>query len=118
MKTAKHLILYDAHCQLCLNSIKFIKRHDKHHRFNYAALDSNASHAHLTGKNAYLKKEDTLILLENVKTKKTKVWIRSKGIFRIFWILGGPWKFLGALGYLPFGGDVIYRFIAHHRKKN
>ena len=71
----------------------------------------------LTGENASLRQMNTLVVIENIGTAEQKIWIRGKGALRIFWLIGGWWRLLGVLSYLPFGTDIIYRLIARHRHK-
>jgi predicted DCC family thiol-disulfide oxidoreductase YuxK len=62
------------------------------------------------------KTENSLVLIENYSAINQKIYLRSKGVFRIFWILGGKWKLLGILSFLPFLFDLVYTFIASHRQ--
>lgn len=108
----QHLIFFDAHCSLCQRSIGFIMKIDRKEIFGFAPLDGKTASKYL---DADLLRENTLILLENYNTNK-KVWIRGRGVCRIFWLIGGPWRLLGWAWCIPFGVDGIYRLIAMHRR--
>ncbi len=111
----KSLILFDRDCPLCRRSIRFIFARDLKHRFLFAPLSGKTAQEEL--KNTRLLKENTLILLEDWRTPQQRLWIRGRGAFRILWLLGGRWRLLGWLCFIPFGVDLCYRLIAHHRDR-
>lgn len=103
----KHLIFFDSSCNLCQKSVRKIQELDKEKIFQFYPLTSAKAkemvpEKYLTG--------DTMVLLEDQK----RVWLRSKAIFRIFKLLDGKYKWLGALCYVP-GLDLFYRLVAHNR---
>lgn len=102
-----HFIFFDSHCPLCQKSIEQIEEIDVKKQFIYLPLASEKSQEMLPQK---LLNEDSLVLLENGK----KVWIRSKAAFRILHLIGGKWKWLGLLCYVP-GLDLFYRLVAKNR---
>lgn len=102
-----HFIFFDHTCRMCQNAVRRIQELDKERIFEFYPLTSSKAKEMVPTK--YLG-GDTIVLLENQK----KVWIRSKAIFRIFHLLGGKWKWLGALCYIP-GLDLFYRAVAHNR---
>ncbi|MCI0382828.1 MAG: DUF393 domain-containing protein [Chlamydiae bacterium] len=111
----KHLIFFDATCPLCQNSIAKIIAWDKKKFFSFASLSSSTADQFLVEDREKLKNENTLVLVENFQEKNFRIWIRGRGVMRIFWLLGGFWKFIGWLCFSPIFVDAIYRFIAHHR---
>lgn len=111
----KSLILFDRDCPLCRKSIGFIFERDAKHRFLFAPLSGKT--AKEVVKNSKLLKENTLVLLEDWRTPQKRLWIRGRGAFRILWLLGGKWRLLGWLCFVPFGIDLFYRLIAHHRHR-
>lgn len=113
----KHLVLFDEICPLCQRAVKRILRIDDRALFRFAPLSGKTAEEILTGQNAPLCEMNTLVLVENIGTSEQKIWIRGKGALRIFWLIGGWWKLLGAFCFLPFGTDLIYRLIARHRHK-
>ena len=113
----KHVLFYDASCPFCQRAVAWLLRRDGKGIFGFAPLAGKTADRELTGDLAELRKKNTLILLENYQTKKIKIWTYGRGAMRALWLIGGRWKLLGALCFLPFGIDSIYRFIAHHRHK-
>ncbi|MGD2170403.1 MAG: DCC1-like thiol-disulfide oxidoreductase family protein [Chlamydiota bacterium] len=112
----RHLIFFDGQCGLCQKAVKHIIAIDRDKIFCFAPLSGDTASTILTGKFSYLQKENSLVLIESFQTFHKRFWLRSKGAFRIYWLLGGKWKFLGALHFLPsFLINPLYRFIAKHR---
>lgn len=107
-----HLIFYDADCPLCQRSVQAILKLDKAKIFLFAPLDGKTASQELKPE---LLKENTLILLEHYQKPMQRQWIRGRAVSRILWLIGGKWRFLGWLCYVPFGVDLAYRFVAHHR---
>lgn len=110
-----HLILYDASCSICHQSILFVLKKDKKKRFRFSSL---------TGKTAQLLRytllipEETLVLIEYYQTTRQTVHYRAKAVFKILWDLGGFWKGLGWMHILPsWLIDPAYRFFAKKRRK-
>jgi predicted DCC family thiol-disulfide oxidoreductase YuxK len=110
-----HLVFFDNECDLCNSSIHVILRLDKGRRFLFAPLNGLTAKEWLTGGRAFLKSENTLVLIENYLSPEPRTWIRGRAVFRILWLVGGFWKLLGWLCFTS-GGDNVYRWIAHHRK--
>lgn len=52
----------------------------------------------------------SLILEENGRT-----WLRGRAVLRIFWLLGGAWRWIGWLYVMPIFPDLIYRLVARMR---
>lgn len=104
----KHLILFDASCQLCCNAMDRVIRWDKKEIFLCAPLDGELA-------KSVKKSSDSLILVENFYGGKKRIYVQGRGVMRIFWLLGGWWAFLGWLSFLPCGLDWAYRLVARHR---
>lgn len=108
-ESAKHLLFFDENCPFCQNTINQIRALDRKGIFQCAPIGT------LPDSFADLKQANTLILIENAHSPKKRIWMRGRGVLRIFWLLGGKWKFLGALSCVPFLPDLVYRFVAKHR---
>jgi len=109
----KHLIFYDDQCPFCQTCVNYVQKIDKEGVFEYDSLTSPRAKKLLEGKDA---PHNTLILLEGYKKGTPRLWIRSKGAFRILWLIGKWRKIIGVLCFLP--GVVIdpfYRLVAHFR---
>jgi predicted DCC family thiol-disulfide oxidoreductase YuxK len=59
-----------------------------------------------------LRQANSLVFLE----EQERLSIRGRALARICWHLGGLWRLLGWLAYLP-GVNGLYRLIAHHRHR-
>lgn len=112
----KHLIFFDDTCGFCQNSVRRIIKLDRKELFAFAGLKSQTAAHILKGDKEYLKGENSLILVENYQTYSPRFWLRARAIFRILWLIGGKWKWLGWLYIVPFGTDAIYRLVANHRE--
>jgi len=114
----EHLIFFDDNCPLCRASVKRIIQIDKEKLFCFAPLIGETARSILKGKHKKLLNTNSLVLVENFANKNKKYWIRSKGFFRIMWLIGGIYKMLGAFYILPaFLIDWIYKMIASYRHK-
>jgi len=112
----KHLIFYDDKCPFCQRCVGYIKRIDKRGIFEYASLTGLKASEILVGKYASLQKLNTLILVENYKDTHPRFWIRSKGVFRVLWLIGSWRKMIGILCFLPSVLiDPFYRLVARYR---
>lgn len=115
MTKFKHLILFDGDCPFCNLAVRHILAIDRKECFVFSPLKGKAAHSILGKKyNNYLEK-DTLILVENYQ-KYTRIFIRSKAIFRVYWQIGRVWKLFGLVSFLPAGmGDLFYRLFSLSR---
>lgn len=113
-KKGKHLIFYDGGCAFCNKIVHFVLLIDKKHQFLFAPLDGEIGSKKLPKR---FFKENTMALIENYGTGKELLWIRGQGAFRILWLVGGKWSFLGGLYLFPFLVNPLYRFIAKHRHR-
>ncbi len=104
------IIFFDQHCPLCRRTISYLSHQDKNKHFRFAPLDGTTAKKML---HSNLRDLNTVILVEH---PGGKTWIRGRAVFRVLWLLGGKWKFLGWLYTMPFV-DLCYKFIAKHRKR-
>jgi predicted DCC family thiol-disulfide oxidoreductase YuxK len=109
----KSIIFFDGVCNLCNNSVQFIIKRDKHKRFLYASLQSDAARDILLQfkiKNSYL---DSIILVEN-----GKLYQKSTAILKIAKELNGLWKLNYGFIIIPKSiRDYVYGIIAKNRYK-
>jgi predicted DCC family thiol-disulfide oxidoreductase YuxK len=115
----KHLIFFDASCPLCQRSIQKIIHLDSQSLFLFTPLDGKTASIEFQKKLVHLKQQNTLVLFENYKTQKQRLWVRGRAVFRIFWLLGGAWKLIGWICFVPIGVNILYRLFAslRHRLK-
>lgn len=113
----KHLVFYDGDCGLCDHVVQFLLKHDKEQKFLFAPLQGITAANSLQELPPKYKTLDTLILLENYATPQQKSYVLGRGAFRILWLLGGTWKLIGWISFLPsFLYDWGYRLIARNRR--
>jgi predicted DCC family thiol-disulfide oxidoreductase YuxK len=114
---AKHIILFDDRCSLCWRSVNKVLAWDKKKKFRFTPLRDEISKAVLKNRWKELKNANTLILIENYLSKEPRIWIRGRAVMRIFWLLGGAWKLLGWIAFIPYGVDPLYTLIANRRHR-
>ena len=83
----KSIIFFDGVCNLCNNSVQFIIKRDKHKRFLYASLQSDAARDILLQFNMKNSDLNSIILIEN-----GKLYEKSTAILKIARQLKGLWK--------------------------
>ena len=116
MQNMNHLIFYDGNCPLCNLTVRFLLRVDKKESFLFAPLEGETAAAELKEHPHLTQDLDTLVLLEHYSTPQQQLLYRGKAALRIAWYLGGVWRLLGWLSFLPsFPFDLIYRIIARNR---
>ncbi|MDP1879885.1 MAG: DUF393 domain-containing protein [Parachlamydiaceae bacterium] len=113
-----HLVLYDDTCGFCDRSVQFLLKEDHKHQFVFAPLRGETASKVLKNQNNEIKQVDSLILVENYQSNEPQIYILSKSVLRILWLLGSYWILLGWLSFLPsFLFDWSYRLFAKHRHR-
>lgn len=108
----KMVVLFDGVCNLCNRSVQFIIRHDRHNRFLFAALQSDAGRALLQQFQlpADAVPESIILVTEN------KLYRYSDAVLHIARNLGGLWPLAySGIIWPRFIRDRIYKFIARNR---
>lgn len=108
-----HLVFFDPTCKLCQNSVAWILRHDRQKIFLFAPIMGRTAKEKFGDAFEKYQKLNTLVLIE---APSLKIWMRGKAVFRILWLLGGRWAWIGFFHFLP-GSDFGYRLIAKHRHR-
>lgn len=111
MEHLSFIVLYDSSCNLCLKSVRFIKRYDRRFRFSFIPFGSNEA-GPITGYYGIDKhyKESVVLVL------KGKVYTKSTAALLIFKYLSGFWSILSILLIIPIPiRDFIYDVIARNR---
>ena len=106
-----YTILYDSSCNLCQQSIRFIKRHDPSGRFTLIPLAS--SNAFLFSKHygLNLNRLNSVVFIH-----KGKVYVKSSAILRIMLYLNGLWPALSVLLLIPLPlRNFFYGIVARYR---
>jgi len=115
---ARHLLFYDGECGLCDHLVQFVLRVDRREQFLFAPLQGETAGSELKDVPGIVKQADSLILIENYQKPDAAMWIYGKGVFRVAWLLGGWWKLLGWVSFLPaFLYDWGYHLVAKNRHR-
>ncbi len=105
------LVLFDGVCNFCNRSVNFILDHDRHKRFHFAALQSDAGQAVLRHFGLRTDDFDTAVLVEH-----GRAYTKSSAALRIARNLGGWWSLLALLLTIPpFLRDAAYDLLARNR---
>ncbi len=105
------LVLFDGVCNLCNRSVNFILDHDRHKRFHFAALQSDAGQAVLRHFGLRTDDFDTAVLVEH-----GRAYTKSSAALRIARNLGGWWSLLALLLTIPpLLRDAAYDLLARNR---
>jgi predicted DCC family thiol-disulfide oxidoreductase YuxK len=113
MSATPATILFDGVCNLCNGFVQFVIRHDRHGRFHFAALQSEAARALLArhGQPLPSSEPDSVVLVQH-----GCVYTHSEAVLRIAGQLGGLWPVLSLGRILPrVLRDAAYRWVARHR---
>lgn len=106
-----NIILFDGVCNLCNSTVSFLIKRDKRVLFRFAALESETGKALLRKYGIAEEQESTLFYLRNDDCLK-----RSTAVIYILKDLGGIWKCVYPLIYLPPQiRDIAYSFISRNR---
>src|SRR5690606_15632130 len=89
--SGEHLIFYDGDCAFCHRAVLEILKADEKKLFDFAPLAGETAKEILIGPNARFAKEDSLVLIESYRSSGRRFWLRSKGAFRIYWLMGSYW---------------------------
>jgi predicted DCC family thiol-disulfide oxidoreductase YuxK len=111
-----HLVFYDGNCGLCDQVVQTLLKVDTQEIFDFAPLQGLTAEQFISHLPPEQKNVDSIILVENFRSQQPQVFVMSKAVFRICWLLGGPWILLGWLSFLPaFFFDWAYRLVARYR---
>lgn len=98
-------IFYDDNCAFCVRIVNKLKKMDKKDQFTFTSLDGKKAKTLFAGNYGFLRKKKSIVFLEG-----KRVWVRANAVLRLLWLLGGKWKYLGALFVIPgFLINPIYR---------
>jgi predicted DCC family thiol-disulfide oxidoreductase YuxK len=114
----KHLVFYDGNCGLCDRIVRFLYKADQKEQFAFATLKGETASIYLKNLSPEIKAADSLILIENYRSSKPRIFLFGKGALRIAWLLGWPWLLIGWLSFLPgFLFNWGYRLVARNRHR-
>ncbi len=111
-----HLVLFDDTCPFCRRCVARIIASDPKGKFIFSPLNGRTAKQGLKGKISYLRRQNTLLLIENAQRPPSKVWMRGRAVLRCMWLLGGKAKWIAWPCYFPWIPDLIYRLVAKIRR--
>lgn len=110
-----NLVFYDGECGLCDRTVQWLLKRDKEKIFLFAPLQGETAKNLLKDLSPEEKSVDSLILIEDYQ-HAPKIHLMAKAVFRILWLLGGGWSFLGSYFWMPKSLiDPFYRLVAKNR---
>lgn len=112
----KHLVFYDGECGFCDWVVRTLLKIDRKRIFAFAPLQGSTAKELLKDFPEAYKSLDSLVLIENYQSQQRTYYVLGQGAFRILWLVGGWWKLIGWIHFLPpFIYNFGYRFIAQNR---
>jgi predicted DCC family thiol-disulfide oxidoreductase YuxK len=111
------IIVFDGVCVLCNGWVRFLLKHDRRGRFRFAAMQGHGGRALLDAHGLDPDDPVSFLLVEDAATgQPARAWTDSDAILRVLSGLGGAWRLLSPLRWLPRAvRDPAYRWIARHR---
>lgn len=113
MADNRFIVLFDGVCNLCNSSVNFIIDNDKHNRFRFASLQSEAGQRLLQKFLLEEREFDSIVLVCN-----DNYYIKSDAVLRIVREFSGLWRVLYCFKILPGSfRNYLYDIIAGNRYK-
>jgi len=107
------ILLFDGHCNLCNEGVKFIIKRDPSSRIRFASLQSSAGKRILEEIGIDSNYSESLVLVE-----EDNFSMNSNAVLKILSYLNGWERHLIFLSIFPSPfRDLIYRFVARNRYK-
>ena len=108
------VLLYDGTCGVCSEAVQWVLKHERVHSLRFAPVESavGGELRALAGIGADV---DSMLWTE-LREGRVHAEIRSAAMLRVLGYVGGPWRFLTALRFVPaFVRDAGYRAFAKLR---
>ncbi len=106
-----NIVFFDGQCPLCIGFVKYAMRHDQPKNLKFSPIQGSLALSYLSEEER--KNLSTLVFID---TENNRRFIRSKAVFKIFYILGGMHRWLAVFEVLPQGmTDKIYLLVARYR---
>lgn len=107
------LVIFDGQCLLCDGSVRFLLRHDRSRRYDFATTSSANGSRWLRDSGLDPADPTSFLLVESGRVSQA-----SDAVLRVLTGLGGGWRAFGALRLVPRGlRDALYRMIARNRHR-
>ncbi|HKO51318.1 MAG TPA: DCC1-like thiol-disulfide oxidoreductase family protein [Polyangiaceae bacterium] len=108
------ILLYDGNCGVCSQAVQWVLAHERPHSLRFAPIESpiGSELRALAGVPADV---DSLLWTE-LRDGRVRADIFSSALLRVLSYVGGPWRLLSALRFVPaFLRDAGYRAFAKVR---
>jgi predicted DCC family thiol-disulfide oxidoreductase YuxK len=116
MSEHKTLVLYDGVCGLCHAFVRFVLRRDRKDLLRFAPLQSELARELVLRHGGDPDRLSTVYLVDHHGTDNERVRIRGKAALYAIDRLGGAWRILAILRFLPaFLLNLGYGLVAHFR---
>ncbi len=113
---AKDVVLFDGVCALCDSSVRFLLARDPAGKLAYAPLQGETARAALARHPGADESLSTILYVRGMGTKSEQLYDRSDAAFEILRDLGGVWRFVAWLRFIPRPiRNTVYDFIARRR---
>ena len=118
---ARDVVLFDGVCALCDSSVRFLLARDPEAKLAYAQLQGETARAVLArhpGAGAAGADEtlSTMLYVRGMGTESEQLYDRSDAAFEILHDLGGVWRLVAWLRFIPRPiRNTVYDFIARRR---
>lgn len=108
---AEPVIVFDGVCALCSRWVRFLLRFDTRGRYRFAAMQGAQGRALLQAHGLDPEDPTSFLLLD-----AGRAWTDTDAILRVLTGLGGAWRLLGVLRWVPrLLRDHAYRALARNR---
>jgi predicted DCC family thiol-disulfide oxidoreductase YuxK len=108
---AEPVIVFDGVCALCSRWVRFLLRFDTRGRYRFAAMQGAQGRALLQARGLDPEDPTSFLLLD-----AGRAWTDTDAIIRVLTGLGGAWRLLGVLRWVPRSlRDHAYRALARNR---
>jgi predicted DCC family thiol-disulfide oxidoreductase YuxK len=105
------IIVFDGDCVLCSGWVRFLLHHDREARYRFAAMQAPAGRALLVAQGLDPHDPSSFLLLDG-----DRAWTDTDAIRRVVGGLGGPWRAVHVLGWIPKRlRDGMYQLVARNR---
>jgi predicted DCC family thiol-disulfide oxidoreductase YuxK len=108
------VLLYDGTCGVCSEAVQWVLAHERSHSLRFAAIES-AVGSELRALAGVPADVDSMLWTE-LRNGRVQADLRSSALLRVAGYVGGPWRLLTALRFVPvFLRDAGYRVLAKWR---
>jgi predicted DCC family thiol-disulfide oxidoreductase YuxK len=112
-----HLVLFDGLCGLCDRLVRWLLRADRRRVLRFAPLQGT-TRREVEGRAGRALPDETIVLVRDWRGNGERILVRSDAACAIAEIVGGWWRPLSWLRFLPRGWrDAGYDFVARRRAR-